>query len=229
MDVIEDLGIVGSPYVVLLHGLGRDESIMQPCADFFRRLGYDVYNPSYPSTEHGIEELAESVYEGIINYCSDTTKPIHFVTHSLGGIITRYMIEHSGFINLGRVAMIAPPNKGTKVVDFLKKFKFYRNSYGKAGIQLGTDPDSVPLKLGPLDADFGVIAGIKSVDPWFSWFILRGEMDDGKVTVESTKLSGMRDHIILKEPHPTMPTRPDVIYQAAHYIKYGKFKHLEGS
>jgi len=211
-------------YVVLLHGLGRDPSMMHKLEGFIKPLGYHVYNDHYQSTKHSIEQLAQHVWHRVRHACPDINKKMHFVTHSLGGIITRVLLSQFKPTNLGRVVMIAPPNKGTEVVDFLKRFKFFHRNFGQAGISLGTDKEGIIHKLEPIDFELGVIAGNKTVDPWFSWFVLPGA-SDGKVTIESTKVEGMKDHIILPASHTYITKKQITALQAAHFIKYGEFRH----
>lgn len=211
-------------YVVLLHGLGRDPRIMKKLEEFFKTLGYHVYSDHYQSTKHSVEELAGHVWKRIRHACPDTSKKINIIGHSLGAIITRVMLAKNKPENIGRVVMIAPPNKGTEVVDFLKRFKFYLRKFGPAGQQLHTGSDSIVHQYNNINYELGIIAGNRSVDPFFSWFILKGE-GDGKVTIESTKLAGMKDHIIVPASHKHITNKDITAFQAAHFIKYGAFRH----
>ncbi len=212
-------------YVVLLHGLSKDPQIMLKLEQFLEPLGYQVRNIGYPSLEFPIEELAGLVWESIQKACPDPNKKIHFAVHSLGSLIVRKILSERTLPNLGRVVMIAPPNHGTVVVDFLTKFKFYRRNYGPAGMELITGPNGFANKLPQkVDFDLGIIAGSRTVDPFFTWFILPSA-GDGKLTIETTKLDGMRDHIVVPASHPHITKKAITAFQVAHYIKYGKFDH----
>lgn len=209
-------------YVVLLHGIGRGSFVMHKLQKHLQALNYDVYSDNYASTDHPIEQLAEHVFERVLQQCHDQNRRIHFVGYSMGGLITRVIIEQFQPENLGRVVMIAPPNQGSEVADFLKEYKIYQKRFGPAGQQLGTGYESIIHKLGPITFELGVIAGNKTVDPWFSWFLLPGE-NDGKVTVESTKLEGMTDHIVLPASHTFIPLKQDTLNQVAHFLQHGEF------
>jgi hypothetical protein len=207
---------------VLLHGLGKDREIME---DLERRLiaeQFDVYNLSYPSKSYPIAELAQHVADRIKK--GFPNRPINFVTHSLGSIVVRYIHAHNLIPSISRVVMLAPPNHGTPVVNFLRNIKWFNEYWGPAFVELSSDEQGIHNQLNEAVAfECGIIAGNKSVDPWFSWTILEGE-DDGKVTVQSTKLKGMKDHIIISVAHPNLPKHPDVIQQAIYFLKNGRFE-----
>jgi triacylglycerol esterase/lipase EstA (alpha/beta hydrolase family) len=221
----DDLKAAANDYVVLLHGLSKDPQIMMKLERFLESLGYDVHNIAYPSTQYPIDGLASQVWESIQKACPDTHKKIHFVVHSLGSLITRKILSAYSLPNLGRVVMIAPPNHGTEVVDFLVKFKFYRKNFGPAGMQLITGPNGYAAKLPQkVDYDLGIIAGSRTVDLFFTWFILPSK-GDGKITIENTKLEGMRDHIVVPASHPHITNKAVTAHQVAYFLKYDKFDH----
>ena len=209
-------------YVVLLHGISRTQRVMRNMAQYLEDKGYAVYNDHYKSTSFVIETLVDHIYERVKLNCPDSQKTIHFVGHSMGAIIIRCLIAKYRPQPLGRVVMLAPPNHGSHLVDFMKRFSFYRRLYGPAGQQLGTDNAGVINRLPPIDYDVGIIAGDRSIDLLFSWFILSGK-NDGKITVEETKLDGMQDHIVLPATHTFMPSNSKVIKQTAHFLKDGRF------
>ena len=123
---------------------------------------------------------------------------VHFVTHSLGGILLRYAHDRSPITNLGRVVMLAPPNQGSELVDKLKNWPGAKLFSGPAGAQLGTGEDSIPSQLGPVDFELGIVAGTGTISLMSAWL---PDPDDGKVTVEGTKVEGMDDFLVVDDSH----------------------------
>ncbi|MBF0225808.1 MAG: alpha/beta fold hydrolase [Desulfobacterales bacterium] len=207
--------------IILLHGLFRSSLSMSLLAFKLKLKGYRVINLDYPSTKFDVNELAEIVTKKINEQNLQNAKKIHFVTHSLGGIIVRLYLKKSKIDKLGRVVMIAPPNKGSELVDYLKNNFFFKLMNGTAGQRLGTDNESIPNILGPVDFDLGIIAGNKSFNPFFSYCI-SGE-NDGKVSVERTKVEGMKDFIVLPNSHTFIMNSPTVFKYILKFIKNGRF------
>jgi len=211
-------------YVILLHGLARTSRSMVKMKKRLSQSGYSVINIDYPSTKHTIEFLAEEYLGRVIERCKEVPRTkIHFVTHSLGGIIVRYYLEHHPLSNLGRAVMISPPNQGSELVDHMKDMLVFQKINGPAGQQLGTDEDSIPLKLGPVDFEVGVITGNRTFDPLFSMLI--PGPDDGKVSVKRARVTGMSDFLILPHSHTFIMQKEDVIEQVIHFLEHGSFRH----
>lgn len=212
--------------VVLLHGLGRTHRSMAPMAAFLKTAGYYCANIDYPSTDHAIEALAETaVTEGIAS-CRQAAPgaPIHFVTHSMGGILVRYYLSQRQVAELGSVVMISPPNQGSEAAQSLQGLAFYRWLNGPAGQQLGTGPGSLPAALGPVDFPLGIITGNQSgiFDFWLTG-VFSGE-NDGKVSVERAKVAGMTDFIVLPHNHTFIMQQEDVMDQVRYFLKNGRFR-----
>ena len=154
--------------------------------------------------------------------CPEATK-IHFVTHSLGGILVRYYFEGNSIQEMGRVVMIAPPNQGSEVVDNLRNFPGFKMLNGPAGQQLGTDEESIPLNLGPVDYEVGVIAGTRTFNPILSLFL--PNPDDGKVSVARTYVDGIKETIEVPHSHPFIMKANVVIEQSINFLHKGAFDH----
>ena len=209
--------------VVLLHGLARTPRSMARIERELTRASYVVVNLPYPSRSAPIEALSDGVFDRIrdsapLRACSR----VHFVTHSMGGIVLRQMLSKHRIERLGRVVMLGPPNQGSELVDRLGSWRLFRWINGPAGQQLGTGPDSVPGRLGPVDFELGVIAGDRSIN-WINSGMIPG-VDDGKVSVERTKVAGMKDHLVVHTTHPTMLSHRTVISAVSRFFWTGTFR-----
>ncbi len=208
--------------VVLLHGLARTADSMETLAEALETAGYRVVNVDYPSREKPIEALAEvAVPEGLQGCRVAAAQPVNFITHSLGGILVRQYYSRHPPDGLKRVVMLGPPNRGSEVVDNLKDLPGFEFLNGPAGRQLGTDPESVPNHLGAVNFELGVIAGTRTFNPILSNFL--PDPDDGKVSLERTKVAGMCSFIALPVTHTFMMQDTQVIEEALHFIQEGRF------
>jgi pimeloyl-ACP methyl ester carboxylesterase len=208
-------------HLVLLHGLGRSAGSMRVLENRFEELGYRVTNVDYPGRFHGIPDLAEKIAGTLDPLCADQSAKVHFITHSMGGILLRYHMKHRGCPAFGRAVMLAPPNQGTELVDLLGEGELFRWATGPAAQELGTGSGSVLGELGPVDFELGVIAGNAPIP--VSSALIPGE-DDGIVSVESTRVEGMKDHLVVPSTHSFLMNSETVIEQARHFIETGAFR-----
>jgi len=221
----EDQGPASQECVVLLHGLGRTHRSMNAMATALEAAGFRTVNMDYPSRRAPIEELAMRVVPDALDQCRDAgSVSIHFVTHSMGGLLVRYYLAHQTLDKLGRVVMLSPPNQGSEVCEALRDNFFYRWYDGPAGQQLGTGPEALPARLGPVTYPVGVITGNVHhfFDGWLS-AIIPGE-DDGKVAVERAKVAGMTDFLVLPYSHTFIMGREETISQTIYFLRHGRFQ-----
>jgi pimeloyl-ACP methyl ester carboxylesterase len=214
--------VPSSPGVVLLHGLARTSRSFRTTERALQRAGFATLNLDYESRRHRLEVLTERIHPDIAKFGGDVG-PLHFVTHSMGGLLARaYLAKYRPF-RLARVVMLGTPNGGSEVADLLGGFAPYRAFYGPAGQQVGTHQDTFPTRLPPPDYEIGIVAGNWTIDPFASFFIVP-RPNDGRVSVSSTKLAGMTDHVVVRATHSGLLNHRRTIDQTIAFLREGRFE-----
>ncbi len=211
-------------HAILLHGLARTNASMGTLENTLRDAGYVVHNVDYPSRTATVDVLADKIVGHALAVARKAgAVRIHFVTHSLGGILVRSYLAKHRVPELGRVVMLGPPNQGSEVVDRIGSWWLFRKINGPAGGELGTGATAAPNQLGPVNFPVGVIAGSRSINGINSLMIPGS--DDGKVSIEHTKVAGMADHIVVPANHPYLMKNPAAIRQVLQFLANGAFAH----
>lgn len=202
--------------VILLHGIGARPWMVRPLARFLERQHYRVLNLRYPSRRHDLDALAEQIHPAIAAFIGDGAA--HFIGHSMGGLVIRAYLARYPATRLGRIVMLGTPNGGSEIADLMHSWFLFRRFFGPAGQQLVTHrPADYPLPAAPI----GIIAGDRAIDPIGQRII--GGANDGKVSVASTRLAGMADHLVVPVAHTLLPAHPEVQRQVLAFIKEGAF------
>lgn len=208
--------------IVLLHGLARTSDSMSKMSPALEAAGYRVCNVSYPSRHHSIEVLTKDFVLPAVRMCvANPTDEVHFVTHSLGGIVVRQLARSAPELKIGRVIMLSPPNHGSEVVDKLGELALFKLINGPAGLELGTEQESVPQSLGPASFQAGIITGDRTINLILS--LLIPGPDDGKVSIESAKLEGMAGFCVVPASHPFIMKDRLAIEQTLVFLARGAF------
>jgi pimeloyl-ACP methyl ester carboxylesterase len=209
--------------IVILHGIYRTNRCLRGMASFFEEAGFNVLNLNYPSTKYPIEILTDIIHRDIAPFVSDCGGRIHFFGYSMGGLLIRSYLHRYRPDTLGRVVMVATPNQGSEMADFLQHWWVYKKLYGAAGQQLITSQDAFAHHFGQADYELGIIAGITKTDPITSR-IMR-QPSDGKVSVESTKLNGMSAHMVMPSSHMSFVRNQEMWKQTLYFMQNGAFKN----
>jgi pimeloyl-ACP methyl ester carboxylesterase len=217
---IADLTDGETDVVYLLHGLGRSSFAMRVLASRLEDAGFIVYNIGYPSINKTPEEILENISQQISASLPKTDQNIHFVGHSLGGLLIRAYLEKTNIKNLGNVVLMGTPNKGTTLVDNYRD-SWWMQMLGPAALALSTDENSFPNSIGRPYYPVGIIAGIYGDND--NEDILPGD-DDGVVPLESTKIDGMTDFIVIESSHYMMRYNRDVADQTIMFLRHSRFK-----
>ncbi len=213
--------------VFVVHGLGRTSNSMMLMKHHLKKEGFQVVSFSYDSRHISVDSAVQKLQTAVYNELHKASPPVklHFVTHSLGGIMTRKMLESKVPEQLGRVVMLSPPNQGSELPDKLGKIGLYKTVTGPAGLELGTGKDSYPNQLGAVKFPLGVITGDRSLNLLYSCCI--PGKDDGKVSVESAKVDGMADFLVVHSSHTWIMNRKVVRKQVVNFLRNGYFEKSE--
>lgn len=207
--------------VVLLHGFARSRLAMWSLSEKLEDAGYKVVAIGYGSLTQDIDEIKAEVFSKINECCAQSTKPVHFVGHSLGGLLVRAYLGEYKIRSLGRVVVLGSPSNGSEAVDYYRETCFFRLA-GPAAAALGTGSKFLK-SLKPPTYPLGVIAGDRGEGSG----LLPGN-DDGLVRVESTKVVGMKDFLAVTVGHSALRWDDEVARQTIHFLRNGSFDRKGG-
>lgn len=209
--------------VVLIHGLGRTRRSMWLVGLWLKYCGYRVTSIGYPSHRVSIEEAVENhIKPKLAALEVEPGSRVHFVTHSLGGIVFRaWAAKRDAAFPLGRAVLLAPPNQGSEIIDELRQWRWVRWLLGPVSAELGTDAASTPNSLGPLPPETGIIMGSKDTLPFFRHLL--GPESDGVVTIASSHGEGESDFALLPANHATIILQPAVFRAVNRFLRTGSF------
>jgi len=209
--------------VVLLHGISRTARSFRKMQRAVEAAGFTTLNLDYASRRKPLDALAEDIRPAIEGFAGHIDGSLHFVCHSMGGLLARVYLARYRPQRLGRVVMLGTPNGGSEIADRLKNFVPYRAFFGPAGQQLGTLRDAdLSALLPPVDYAVGVVAGSRSIYPMAGTLLPKPH--DGRVSVENTRLDGMADHVVVATTHPWLVRNGDAIARTIAFLRNGRFQ-----
>lgn len=212
----------GAEPVIVVHGLGRTPASMSVLEFRLESEGYRVVSFGYPSRSEPIETLVALLAEEVQRCCAAEAETVHFVTHSMGGILVRSYLADQARPHRGRVVMLSPPSQGSALIDTFEDSPLLRLTLGPAATELGTDSTGIAARLGPVRFSLGIITGDVSLNPLYSWLI--PGPDDGKVGVGNTRLEGADDFLVLPATHTFIMNRGDVADATLRFLRNGRFQ-----
>lgn len=213
--------------VFLLHGILLNRWFLEPMAVHLSRRGFRVVNRSYPSTRRTIEEhadhLAKLVASEIGSVPPGAGVEVNFVTHSLGGLVVRYLLTHRQVPNVRRFVLLVPPNNGSRKARLFGRTLLYRAIYGRhSGAQLASDPPGIFAACGvPEGVEMGILAGVGGSLLTFPTRKLTGQ-HDGVLTLEEVCLPGIPFKVV-PYGHTTIVFRRGAMEEVAHFLEHGRF------
>ncbi|MBI9086006.1 MAG: alpha/beta fold hydrolase [Desulfobacterales bacterium] len=206
--------------VVLLHGLGRSKAAMWLLANRLEKAGFNVQRIGYDSIDATPEEIIATVTGQIQDCCVGGHRTVHFVGHSLGGLIIRAYLDSHHPENLGSVVLIGTPNQGTPIVDRFHD-RWWMKLVGPTALALNQKGNSFPKTLGDPYYPVGVIAG--KIESCLAE-TLHGGKSDGLVPVASTRVNNMTDFMVVETGHSAMRYDSEVARQAIAFLRSGRFE-----
>ncbi|KTD09116.1 lipase LipB [Legionella gratiana] len=202
--------------IVLVHGLMRTSLSMWPLKNFLKRKGYEVYSYNYPSPKYSIQEHGVYLSQFIKNLLAKNPGvKINFITHSLGGIITREALatlSKKQLKNIGSLIMLAPPNQGSKLAKLSTKMFPFLTFPIKPLAELSSDQTSYVHHVPVPNIKIGIIAG----------------QYDAKVPPEYARLEGQNDPVIVNSNHTFIMNNAKTRELIMNFLARGTFNQEVG-
>jgi hypothetical protein len=215
--------------LIITHGIVRDASHMKAMAEYFEQRGHIVFNISYTwRTEvfqNIIDEMASKITAALATLStSELAEDYDIIAHSMGGLVVRGLIAQRKIPQPKNVILLGTPNKGSEAIDKFTKVPILYMIYGPLARDLSTGKNAIwqtfPESL-PDDIAVATVAGNKSESMITKWLLPRP--NDGKVTVESSRLKDETDHILLPIFHDEMYLSAKFFNVCADFLDNGSF------
>lgn len=221
---MEPVSTLPRDYVVLIHGLGRSRLSLLGLHYWLRRAGYRVVNVGYPSRRIRSAEVVRDYLQPALEKLDlSGGVRVHFITHSLGGIIFRtWAANRAADFPLGQTVLLAPPNQGSEILDHIGHRCWVRAILGPVIDDLQTASATSPRNLGPVPPRTAVIMGNQARIRLFH-HLFESE-SDGIVSVAAAKVKGMAEFLVVPADHTFIMWRSDVFRAVVRFLRHGTFK-----
>ncbi|MEA3385435.1 MAG: alpha/beta fold hydrolase [Thermodesulfobacteriota bacterium] len=201
--------------VILVHGLWMNGMEMSLLKHRLNRFGYQPWSFRYSSTRLDLTEIATRLNTFVEQIPAQT---IHFVGHSLGGLVILKLFEIFPRQRPGRIIALSPPYQGSETARRLIRLPGGRNLIGRSIIEL-LDGD-IPAWSG--ERDLGVIGG--TLNFGFGRLIgAVGHSGDGTIRLEEMRIPKARDFITLRVSHMGLVVSKRVATEVYHFLEHGRF------
>jgi pimeloyl-ACP methyl ester carboxylesterase len=195
---------------------------MERLARSLRAIGYETLNLPYPSRRATVMELAGGLAPQVGAFAA-RVRSVHFIGHSLGGLVARAIVARFRPASLGRMVTMGTPHGGSEIADLLAGNRLFRGFYGPVFDELGRAASaSLNERLGPVDYPLGSIAGRRALNILAARFVLP-RPNDGTVSVEATKIAGMVDHCVVNCDHFSLPGNAEVTRLCQSFLTTGRY------
>ncbi|HXF67839.1 MAG TPA: alpha/beta hydrolase [Burkholderiales bacterium] len=209
----------GQDAVVLVHGLWVHGLAMEVQRRALARRGYRALAYSYPSVRSTLTENAERL---ALFASSLRARAVHFVAHSLGGLVVLKMLAGGGPADGGRIVLQGVPYGGSRAARRLARLPLGETLLGRSlreWLESQPPADFARFEIGVIAGSFALGLG-RLIEPELP------RPNDGVVAVEETRVPGMRDHIVLPVNHSGMLVSREVVRQIAAFLRSGAFERF---
>lgn len=215
--------LFGSHKVYIIHGYGGTTTMMKKLEKSVKAAHYLTENFAYKSLTIDLDSIGKQLYLNIKKSGIDT---VSFVTHSMGGLVVRSMLQYAfndkQFPVIYRIVMIAPPNGGAEIADFFSSKKGMKKLLGPNVELMRTDSNSYAHKLPkPTHSEVGIIIGIRGKSTGYNPFIPND--NDGLLTPKSARLGNEKDLVYLNEDHNILTQKNIVCKLVVEFLQTGFF------
>ncbi len=209
-----------SEAVVFIHGLFMNGWDMGILRQRIAEAGYTTHQFSYSSTSSSVDEIISQLHDFVKGINANV---VHYVCHSLGGLIVRHFLAAYDDLPPGRVVTLGTPHNGSGAAKFFNQYQVGHFNIGS--MLLGESLNAGLLGDAPEwrgDRDIGVIAGTSGLGLGKLFQELE-EPNDGTVSVAETRLENCTDYLELPVSHTGLLISKKVADQTINFLKYGKF------